>query len=77
MNVVTTKTTIVATKSEENDKKIVVTQKWMLRHNNELKANIFVATKENYVAIIKAVESKISVATKKFYVAIKNRREFI
>ena len=30
MNVVATKTTIVMTESEENDKKIVATQKWML-----------------------------------------------
>ena len=44
MNVVTTKTTIVVTESEENDKKIFATQKLMLRHNEELKAKIYVAT---------------------------------
>ena len=56
MNVVATKMTIDTTKVEKNDKKIVATQKQMLRHNNELKADISVAT-------IKAVESEISVAT--------------
>ena len=56
MNVVATKTTIVSTESEENDKKIVATQKRMLRHNNELKADISVMTKENYVVIIKAID---------------------
>ena len=50
MNVIAKKMTIVATESEENDKKIVATQKRMLRHNNELKADISVAT-------IKAAES--------------------
>ena len=75
MNVVTTKTTIVATEVEKNDKKIVATQKQMLRHNNELKADISVATKKNYVATIKAAESEISVATEKFYVATENGRE--
>ena len=52
VNVIVTKTTIVATESEENDKKIVATQKRMLRHNNELKADISVVTKENYVMTI-------------------------
>ena len=66
MNVVATKTTIVKAKSEENDKKIVVTQKWMLRHNNELKADISIVIKKNYVVKIKVVESEISVATEKF-----------
>ena len=56
MNVAVTKTTIVAIEVEKNDKKIVATQKQMLRHNNELKADISVAT-------IKATESKIFVAT--------------
>ena len=50
-----TKTTIVVTESEENDKKIVATQKQMLRHKNELKANIYIVTNENYVVTIKAV----------------------
>ena len=47
----------------------------MSRHNNELKEDIFVATKENYVVIITAAESKIFVATENFYVATENRRE--
>ena len=47
----------------------------MLRHNNELKADISVAIEENYVATIKAAESEISIATEKFYVAIENGRE--
>ena len=55
VNVVAAKTTIVAIESEENDKKIVATQKQMLRHNNELKADISVMTKENYVMTIKVV----------------------
>ena len=63
MNVVVTKTTIVAIESEKNDKKIVATQKRMLRHNNELKADISITTKENYVVTIKVVESEISFAT--------------
>ena len=67
VNVVATKTTIVATKSEEKDKKIVTAQKWMLQHNNEMKADIS-------VAIIKAAVSEISVAIEKFYVATENRR---
>ena len=46
MNVVATKVTIVVIESKENDKKIVVTQKRMLRHNKELKAKIFVAIKK-------------------------------
>ena len=56
VNVVATKTTIVTTESEENDKKIATIQKLMLRHNNELKADISVLTKENYVVTIKAAE---------------------
>ena len=63
MNVVAIKTTIIGTKSEENDKNIVATQKQMLRHNNELKADISIMTKENYVATIKATKLEISVAT--------------
>ena len=47
----------------------------MLRHNNELKVDIFVETKENYVAIIKAAELEISIATEKFYVSTKTGRE--
>ena len=47
----------------------------MLRHNNELKADISVVTKENYVATIKVAESKIFVAIEKFYVVIENGRE--
>ena len=45
-NVIAVKTTIVMSESEENGKKIVTTQKRMLRHNNELKADISVVTKE-------------------------------
>ena len=74
MNVVMTKTTIVVTESEENERKIVATQKRKLRHNNELKEDIFVVTKENYVVTIKAAKSEISVATKNFYVATENGR---
>ena len=44
MNVVMTKTTIVTIESKDNDKKIVATQKRMLQHNKELKAEISVAT---------------------------------
>ena len=47
----------------------------MLRHSNELKADISIATKENYVTTIKAVEPEISIATEKFYVTTENRRE--
>ena len=74
VNVVVTKTIIVATESEENDKKIFVTRRQMLRHYNELKADIFVVTKENYVVIIKAAESKISVTIEKFSVMTENGR---
>ena len=63
MNVVATKTTIVETKSEDNEKKNVMTQKLMLRHNNELKADISIATREDYVVTIKDAESDISIAT--------------
>ena len=44
VNVVVTKTTIITTEVEKNDKKIIATQKRMLRHNNQLKAEISVAT---------------------------------
>ena len=70
--IVATKTTIVATESEENDKKIVATHKRMLRHNNELKADISIVTKENYVVTIKVAESKIFVAIEKFFVTTEN-----
>ena len=75
MNVVVIKMAVFVTEVEKNDKKIVATQKRMLRHNNELKENISVATNENYIATIKAAELKISVATEKFYVATENGRE--
>ena len=75
VNVLATKTTIVVTESEEDDKKIVATQKRILRHNNELKADNFVAIKEIYVATIKAAKSEISVTIEKFYVATKKKRE--
>ena len=74
VNVVPTKTTIVKTKSEENDKKIVVIQKRTLRHNNELKEDISVMTKENYFVTIKATESEISVAIENFFAATENGR---
>ena len=54
---------------------VVTTQKWMLRHNNELKADISLTTKENYVATIKVAESDISITTEKFYVTTENGRE--
>ena len=44
MNFVVTKTSIVATKVDKNYKKNVVTHKIMLRHNEELKAEISVTT---------------------------------
>ena len=47
----------------------------MLRHNKELKAEISVVTKEDYVAIIKVIEQKISIATKNFSIAIENGRD--
>ena len=47
----------------------------MLQHNKELKAYIFVATKEDYVATIKAAELEIFVATEKFYVVTEDGRE--
>ena len=47
----------------------------MLRHNNELKVDISVTTKENYVAPIKSTESEIFVATEKFYLMTENGRE--
>ena len=46
----------------------------MLRHNNELKVDISVVIKENYIVIIKDVESKISVTIEKFSIAIENGR---
>ena len=55
MNFVVTKTTIVAIEVEKNYKN-VVTQKLMLRHNKEPKAEIYIVTKEDYVAIIKVIE---------------------
>ena len=75
MNFVAIKTTIVVIEVEKNDKKIIAKQKQMLRHNNELKVDISIWTKEKYVATIKFVESEISVATEKFYVATENGRE--
>ena len=66
VNVVVTKTTIVATESDEHEKKIVVTQKWMLRHNNELKEDISIVTKENYVVTIKVAKSEIFVRDREF-----------
>ena len=74
VNVVATKMIIVVTKSDEIDKKIVATQIRMLRHNNELNADISVVTKENYVLTIKAAELEISIMTENFYVAKENGR---
>ena len=56
MNSVVTKTTIVLKEFEKNYNKNVVTQKLMSRHNKEMKVEIFVATKEDYITIIKVVE---------------------
>ena len=47
----------------------------MLRQNKELKAKIFVVTKEDYVGTIKIDEKEISVATEKFYVMTENGKE--
>ena len=44
VNSIATKTFIVVTKVEKNYKKNVATQKIMLQHNEELKAEISVAT---------------------------------
>ena len=56
MNSVATNTVTVLTEVEKNYKKNVTTQKLMLRHSRELKAEVSVATKEDYVATIKVVE---------------------
>ena len=56
MNSIAKKTAIVMTEIEKNYKKNVATQKLMLRHSKELKANTSVVTKEDYVEIIKVVE---------------------
>ena len=56
VNSVVTKTAIVVIKFEKNYKKNVVTQKLMLQYNKELKAEISIATKEDYIATIKVVE---------------------
>ena len=50
VNFVVTKTSIVSKKKEKNYKKNVAMHKIMSRHNEELKAEISIATKENYVA---------------------------
>ena len=56
MNSVAEKTTIIAIEVEKNYKKNVVTQKLMLRHNKDLKVEIYVATEEDYVVTIKIDE---------------------
>ena len=56
VNSVVTKTAIVVIKFEKNYKKNVVTQKLMSQYNKELKAEISIATKEDYIATIKVVE---------------------
>ena len=53
MNSIAKKTAIIETEVKKNYKKNVTTQKLMLRHNKELKAEISIATKEDYVATIK------------------------
>ena len=50
-NSVVTKTFIVMKKVENNYKKNVATQKIMSRHNEELKEEISIVIRENYVAI--------------------------
>ena len=44
------------TEVEKNYKKHVATHKLMLQHNKELKAEISVAAKEDYVTTIKIVK---------------------
>ena len=56
MNYVATKTFIIAIKVKRNYKKNVATKKLMLRHNEELKVDISVMTKEDYIVTIKAAE---------------------
>ena len=56
MNSISIKTATVLTEVEKNYKKNVVTQKLMLRHSKELKAEVFVMTKEDYVVTINVVE---------------------
>ena len=46
----------------------------MLRHNKELKAKIFIATKEDYVATIKVAEEKICI-DREFLCSIENERD--
>ena len=60
VNSVETKTTIVSTEVEKNYKKNVATRKLMLRHNKEVKADISVGTKENYVATENGREMKLT-----------------
>ena len=68
MNSVATKTTIITTEVKKNYKKNVATQKLMLRHNKELKVDIFIVT-------INAVEQETFIATKENYVMTENGRE--
>ena len=68
MNSVATKTTIITTEVEKNYKKNVATQKLMLRHNKELKVDIFIVT-------INVVEQETFIATKENYVMTENGRE--
>ena len=56
VNSIATKTTSVMTEVEKNYKKNVTTQKLMLRHSKELKVEVFVVRKEDYVAIINVIE---------------------
>ena len=56
VNSVVTKTTTIAIEVKKNYKKNVTTQKLMLRHSKELKAEVSVATKEDYVTTIKVIE---------------------
>ena len=51
-----TETFIIMTEVEKSYKRKVATYKLMLRHNEELKAENFVTTKEECVVTIKVVE---------------------
>ena len=56
VNSIEINTATVTIRNEKNYKKNVATQKLLLRHSKELKAETFVATKEDYVVTIKVVE---------------------
>ena len=56
VNSIATNTATIAIDIEKNYKKNVVTHKLMLRHSKELKVEVFVTTKEDYVVTVKVVE---------------------